>query len=164
MSVEEYLRELGRRLSVGPVRRRRILRELEAHLLDATAEEERGGRSRQDAERRATERLGSVDDLAARFGARRRSRTTRRLVAISVGVSVAATAAFALPMVLVDSGESHAVSRVARIVCGGENAKQTCVDAVERSCDADSPGTQATIWTPGGPTPAHAWCRKVLRG
>ena len=35
MTIEEYLAELRRRLKVGPLAKRRILREVETHLREA---------------------------------------------------------------------------------------------------------------------------------
>ena len=59
--------ELGERLlrsGVAPRHVRRYLSELADHLADLTAEEERAGRSRADAESAALIRLGGMDDLA----------------------------------------------------------------------------------------------------
>jgi hypothetical protein len=150
MSIEEYLRELERRLGVGPIRRRRIMRELESHLLDAAAEEERTGLSRLEAERRATERLGTADELAARFNTARRSWPSGRLIAVAVAVAFA-TVALVLPVVLITGGANHAANRIAAVVCRGENAKQACADFVER-CRQGS--LRATIWvaTRGAPS------------
>src|SRR5260370_12644022 len=49
---------------VAPRHVRRYLRELRDHLADLTAEEERAGRSRAEAESAAMVRLGGMDDLA----------------------------------------------------------------------------------------------------
>ena len=58
--------ELRERLlwaGVAPRHVKRYLKELTDHLTDLRAEEERAGRTRQDAEAAALARLGSVDDL-----------------------------------------------------------------------------------------------------
>jgi hypothetical protein len=62
-----WLRELRERLlraGVAPRHVRRYLTELREHWSDLTAEEERAGRNRADAETLALARLGRVDDLA----------------------------------------------------------------------------------------------------
>jgi hypothetical protein len=62
-----WLRELRERLlraGVAPRHVRRYLTELRDHWLDLTAEEERAGRKRAEAEAVALTRLGRVDDLA----------------------------------------------------------------------------------------------------
>jgi hypothetical protein len=58
------LRERLLRAGVAPRHARRYLNELADHLADLTAEEERAGRSRTDAESAALTRLGGIDDLA----------------------------------------------------------------------------------------------------
>ncbi len=67
MTIAEYLAALRRSLRVGPLAKRRILREIEAHLLDAADHEELAGIDRGEAERAAVERLGPADLVAARF-------------------------------------------------------------------------------------------------
>jgi hypothetical protein len=58
------LRERLLRAGVAPRHVRRYLTELADHLSDLSAEEERAGRSRADAEAAALVRLGAMDDLA----------------------------------------------------------------------------------------------------
>src|ERR1700730_10653595 len=58
------LRERLLRAGVAPRHMRRYLIELADHLADLTAEEERAGHSREDAESAALGRLGEIDDLA----------------------------------------------------------------------------------------------------
>jgi len=58
------LRERLLRACIAPRHVRRYLTELADHLADLTAEEERAGRSRADAESAALARLGGMDDLA----------------------------------------------------------------------------------------------------
>ncbi|HEV2115666.1 MAG TPA: hypothetical protein VGR48_06560 [Terriglobales bacterium] len=60
----EELRELLLRAGVAPRHVRRYLGELADHLADLRAEEERAGRSREEAEAAALARLGRVNDLA----------------------------------------------------------------------------------------------------
>ena len=65
--MPKQFRELRERLlrgGVAPRHVRRYLNELADHLADLTAEEERAGRTRTDAEAAAVARLGGVDDLA----------------------------------------------------------------------------------------------------
>lgn len=65
--MDLWLRELRERLlraGVAPRHVHRFLTELHEHWSDLTAEEERAGRNRPDAEARALARLGRVDDLA----------------------------------------------------------------------------------------------------
>jgi hypothetical protein len=65
------LRERLLRAGVAPRHVRRYLTELEEHWADLTAEEERAGRTRAEAEALARARLGRVDDLARTMIARR---------------------------------------------------------------------------------------------
>lgn len=60
----DELRERLLRAGVAPRNVRRYLNELTDHLADLTAEEERSGRNRADAESAALVRLGRMDDLA----------------------------------------------------------------------------------------------------
>ncbi|MDQ3162176.1 MAG: hypothetical protein M3Q92_04990, partial [Actinomycetota bacterium] len=53
--TEAYLAELSQHLRVGPLRRRRILAEVEAHLTDAGGDEE------------AVARFGTAAEVAGRF-------------------------------------------------------------------------------------------------
>ena len=53
--IDAYLAELSRHLRVGPLRRRRILAEVEAHLTDAGGDEE------------AVARFGAPEEVAGRF-------------------------------------------------------------------------------------------------
>ncbi|HTB98172.1 MAG TPA: hypothetical protein VK716_14265 [Terracidiphilus sp.] len=62
----DELREKLLRAGVAPRHVRRTVMELEEHLADLRAEEERGGQSRADAERAALKRPGSMDELAQR--------------------------------------------------------------------------------------------------
>jgi hypothetical protein len=56
--IDRHLRELRGRVPGGPLRRRRILGELRAHLEDAAQEEQRSGRTHEQAEQIAVERFG----------------------------------------------------------------------------------------------------------
>ena len=69
------LRERLLRAGVAPRHVRRYLAELSDHLADLTAEEERTGRGRADAEAAALARLGGVDNLAKAMTERRQLRS-----------------------------------------------------------------------------------------
>lgn len=64
---DSYLAELHHHLRGRPLAKRRILREIEAHLEDAIRREMEEGVSRDEAERRAIDRLGPADELGQRF-------------------------------------------------------------------------------------------------
>lgn len=64
LELREDLRERLLRAGVAPRHIRRYLAELTDHLADLTAEEERAGRNRADAESAALGRLGGTDTLA----------------------------------------------------------------------------------------------------
>jgi hypothetical protein len=66
-SIDAYVDDLAWRLRVGMRGRRRIVREVAAHLADLVAEEEAAGLTPQAAVRRATTRFGTPADLAAEF-------------------------------------------------------------------------------------------------
>lgn len=66
-SIDAYVDDLAWRLRVGIRGRRRIMREVAAHLADLVAEEEAAGLTPQAAARRATARFGAPADLAAEF-------------------------------------------------------------------------------------------------
>ena len=66
-SIEGYVGDLASRLRVGSLGRRRIVSEVTAHLADLVAEEEAAGHTPQAAARRATERFGAPEELAAEF-------------------------------------------------------------------------------------------------
>ncbi|HEX5233926.1 MAG TPA: hypothetical protein VFW25_01205 [Silvibacterium sp.] len=69
------LRERLLRAGVAPRHVARYLRELSDHLADLIAEEERGGRSRADAESAAMRRLGAMEDLCRAMTEQRRLRS-----------------------------------------------------------------------------------------
>lgn len=66
-SIDAYVDDLAWRLRVGMRGRRRIVREVTAHLADLVAEEEAAGLTPQAAARRAAARFGAPADLAAEF-------------------------------------------------------------------------------------------------
>jgi hypothetical protein len=66
-SVDAYVSDLAHRLRVGRRTRRRIEQEVAAHLADLVAEEEATGMTPQAAARRASERFGQPEALAAEF-------------------------------------------------------------------------------------------------
>jgi hypothetical protein len=128
--IEEYLAELSRHLRVGPLAKRRILREVEAHLQDTVRHETAEGASSQEAERRALARLGPPQELALRFAANGRG-PRLRLGAIGVAAAGACIAAV-LAVVFVGNDHSLAASKFARALCGGKNAKPNCIKFAER--------------------------------
>jgi len=89
LSIEEYLAILQRNLRARPFARRRILREIEAHLLDAVGRERSGGTSREEAEQRAIARFGPAEGLAARLSEPSEARR-RRKAALMVAVGASA--------------------------------------------------------------------------
>jgi hypothetical protein len=84
MTIEEYLAELRRCLRVGPFRKRRIVREIEAHLVEAASD--RG-------EDAATTELGSPRLLARRFKRGRPSRGRWAAAAVLAALALGAVAA-----------------------------------------------------------------------
>lgn len=66
-SIDAYVSDLTRRLRVRRRTRRRIEQEVTAHLADLVAEEEATGMTPQAAARRAAERFGRPEALAAEF-------------------------------------------------------------------------------------------------
>ncbi|MFQ5425534.1 MAG: hypothetical protein ACE5EV_00460 [Gaiellales bacterium] len=111
--IQRYLRDLERRLPVWPWRRNRILREVERHLCDLTAAEQRRGLPRGEGERRAIEQFGAAEEVAASFA--RSSPTYTRLVRYGVAAASAA-------VVIVVAG---GVTALAVIGLGSGGAPQT---------------------------------------
>jgi hypothetical protein len=72
--IERYLAELSRHLRVGPLRRRRILAEVRAHLEDAGGDED------------AVARFGAPAEVAARFNELRRPTPWLAVLAPLVGI------------------------------------------------------------------------------
>jgi hypothetical protein len=93
--ITEYLVALSARLALPARRRRRILAEVEDHLLASAAELHADGLSAADAEREAITRFGESSALARIFTAGEAARTAGRLghVALVLGVLVAFTLA-----------------------------------------------------------------------
>lgn len=82
------LRERLLRAGVAPRHVRRYLNELADHLADLTAEEERTGHSKAEAESKALDRLGGMDDLAkAMMGQRQFQSWTVRAPWATFGVA-----------------------------------------------------------------------------
>ena len=88
--IHRHLRELRARVPGGPLRRRRVVAEMRAHLEDAAAEEQRAGRAREDAERLAVERFGVP------FADRRQGWGTLIVLPAVVGIIVVAAVALAV--------------------------------------------------------------------
>ncbi|NUR57357.1 MAG: hypothetical protein HOV87_01385 [Catenulispora sp.] len=87
-SIDAYVEDLAWRLRVGMRGRRRIMREVAAHLADLVAEEEAGGLTPQAAARRATTRFGAPEELAAEFN-RDSAQHSARVAAWSLAVCFA---------------------------------------------------------------------------
>ena len=92
--IGAYLDAMGRALRVGPLRRRRIRAEIEAHLADDAAAERGAGATAEEAARRAIARLGPPAELAGRFAAelapaRARARLRMALGLATVGIVLA---------------------------------------------------------------------------
>lgn len=101
------LRERLLRAGVAPRHVRRYLTELREHLADLTEEEERAGHSRAEAEARAFQRLGSVEDLARTMIARQelRSWTARAPWAVlGAGPVLAVVFAWGLALLILWTG------------------------------------------------------------
>ena len=79
MTVRDYLVSLSRELRVGPLRRRRILAEVEDHLREAAA---------RDGEEAAIDRFGPVEEVASRLNRQWRVRTRLAAVAALGGVAL----------------------------------------------------------------------------
>ena len=79
MTVRDYLASLSRELRVGPLRRRRILAEVEDHLLEAADREGEGA---------AIDRFGPVEEVASRLNRQWRVRTRLAAAAALGGVAV----------------------------------------------------------------------------
>jgi hypothetical protein len=93
-SVDAYVDDLAWRLRVGMRGRRRIVREVAAHLADLVAEEEAAGLTPQAAARRATARFGAPEELAAEFNrdsALHSARVAAWSLALCVGTAFVAT-------------------------------------------------------------------------
>ena len=88
--IHSYLHELRGRVPGGPLRRRRVLGEIRAHLEDAAEKEQEAGRTREEAERLAVERFGVP------FADRQRRWATRIAPPVVVGVIVVAAVAVAV--------------------------------------------------------------------
>jgi uncharacterized membrane protein YeaQ/YmgE (transglycosylase-associated protein family) len=106
--AQEYLHALNRELRVGRRYRRRVLQELAGHIEDAAARERGLGLSADQAQRRAVERLGSIDTVAERISTTRRaSRTGARERCVRfmayLGACVVLACASLLPLVAGDS-------------------------------------------------------------
>ena len=122
MTIEEYLAELRRHLKVGPLAKRRILREIEAHLSDAAARD--GDISR------AIARFGSPEALALRFT----NQTSGRLRVFAwIGAAALLTAGVATTLALTlgksDPPAPAALVRAAENACDG---RSDCVDILTR--------------------------------
>jgi hypothetical protein len=98
MTIEEYLAELRRHLRVGPLAKRRILREIESHLAEAAAK--RG-------ENAAIAELGPPGALARRFEDEQGTSLRGRWTA-GAGLAAVVATAVVVPVVVLTGGKgSH---------------------------------------------------------
>jgi hypothetical protein len=118
MTIDEYLAELRRRLRAGPLAKRRILREVEAHLRDAA--------EREGDERAAVAAFGPAGALVGRFAPPRRI-APRVLFAALAAASTAAAIALGLSAVGGPHPTRAEIARLARGYCGGPNASKACL-------------------------------------
>lgn len=72
---DQFVKALRRALRCGPVRRRRVMREVRAHLDDTVTELEASGMDETEAVQEALRRLGEVATITSAF---REARTRRR--------------------------------------------------------------------------------------
>ena len=99
--IDRYLKELGRDLEVGPLRRRRILAEVGQHLRESSREQaEEHDLSRWQSERAAIDRMGSVETIVAAYELSQPSsrRPTRTAVVALTGCAVLAVGAVTVGM------------------------------------------------------------------
>jgi hypothetical protein len=93
--IDAYLRELTGELRVPVWRRRRILAEVRAHLLEAAESERSTARDEQAAMARALERFGHAGQAASEFnrlGRRRRALVRRALIPWVAAAALTSTA------------------------------------------------------------------------
>jgi hypothetical protein len=110
--AQKYLAAVEKDLRVGRRYRRRVLEELASHIEDAAEQEQRLGLSADDAQRRAIQRVGSPETVAARFSsARRAARTTvheRRVRLMGyVGACLVVACAVLAPLAAPDSSDGN---------------------------------------------------------
>ena len=88
MTLSDYLASLARELMVGPLRRRRILAEVEDHLRASVDERLASDVPRDEAEEAALARFGAAEDLAAGFNRQWRVRTRLAAAVVLGGAAV----------------------------------------------------------------------------
>lgn len=88
MTLNDYVAALARELRVGPLRRRRILAEVEDHLQASIDECLTSGVARDEAAQTALDRFGPVEVLAAGFNRQWRLRTRLAAAAVLGGAGV----------------------------------------------------------------------------
>lgn len=109
--IETYLAQLDRRLAFDAALSARVCAEVEDHLRES-ADAQRG-LARDEAERHAVQRFGSVDELAARFATDTlRALTTRTWMALAATAG-AAFLAMRLRRMLLDAGAFDALPAAA---------------------------------------------------
>jgi hypothetical protein len=83
-SIQSYLNALGRQLWLRGLSDADTLAEIEGHLLESAERGLRNGLSREDAERRALERFGSVRVISSAFEKERIGPLQKKLLAVGV--------------------------------------------------------------------------------
>jgi hypothetical protein len=89
VTIEEYLAALRRELRAWPLRKRRIMREIEGHLLDAAQTLESSGMPHAAAVEAAIERLGPIQDVAESFENARPNRSRLALAGAEIALASA---------------------------------------------------------------------------
>jgi len=100
-TIDSYLRALAHELDMSPLAKRRVVRELRQHLIDASADI---------GEQAAFEALGSPEVVAARFAAEARPR--RRRYALVAALLAGAAAAVVTAVVLTHGSSTPAVTAI----------------------------------------------------
>jgi len=148
VTIDEYLAELKRCLRARPIARRRILREVEAHLHDAAAQ--RG-------EQAAVDSFGPPDVLARRFS-RPAHASLRRLGASTAGAFAVAVAGVAI---LVTS-QLAAYAGYRTVMCSPTETGITPLIALGRGYAPTSTGGGRSF-TLASPTSADRFAMRVGR-
>jgi hypothetical protein len=118
VTIEGYLAELRQCLRLGPLAKRRILREVDEHLRQAARRDE--------GEERAIASFGSPAEVAARFARPRRYVPRAAGASLVAVLAVTAIVASVIGIRSPDLTQTQ-VTRIVRAYCGGVNAKAICV-------------------------------------
>ena len=124
-SIALYLRELRGRLGGSWLRRRRIVSEVRAHLLEAAAAEPLAVRDPAEAARSAIARFGSVEQTVQAFAVETEGMTApARARVLVAGASAVLLCAAALSAVLVHALGAHSVRTPRANGSGNQPARQ----------------------------------------